>query len=83
MMPPTKIFNDRKSPSKQDLEACAYDIADKYEAGSPPEIKQIGWTAAWKCLMKDLRNCCPGFSEIEYGIALNKSFVYRDKKIDT
>ena len=66
-----------KDPREQDLERCAYELAEKYQAGQLPELKQTGLTAAWRYLIKDLRTCCPGFSEIEYGIALNQAFIDR------
>jgi hypothetical protein len=75
MMQPTELMQKPKIIDKQDLEICAHDIAEKYQNGSMPDLKQTGWTAAWKYLIKELRSCCPGFSDIEYGIALNQAFV--------
>ena len=64
-------------PREHELERCADDLAKKYRAGRLPELQETALTAAWKYLVRDLRTCCPGFSEIEYGIALNHAFIHR------
>ena len=73
-MQPTELMHISMMTGKRDLERCAQDIAEKYQTGALPELKQTGWTAAWRYLIKDLRTCCPGYPEIEYAIALNKAF---------
>ncbi|GAB6909077.1 hypothetical protein DESC_910033 [Desulfosarcina cetonica] len=56
------------------LDACALAVARRYQAGMLPVSPHSGWTSTWRYLLKDLRTNCPGFSEIEYGIALNQAF---------
>jgi hypothetical protein len=75
MIQSSEFINNNDKISKMNLEKCAYGMTEKYQSGGLPELKQIGWPVAWKYLLKDLRICCPGFSEIEYGIALNKAFI--------
>lgn len=55
-----------------DLESCAYAVADRYRSGSLPDIVDSTLTMAWKPLIRELRTACPGFTDLEYGIALTK-----------
>jgi hypothetical protein len=59
----------------QDLEKSACDIVEQYRAGLLPQLQTKGWTMVWKDLSRELRSRCPGFSELQYGIALNQGFV--------
>ncbi len=68
-------LSGRKLYAKPELEKCATGVAEKYRTGELSELKTIGWPVAWRYLLKDLRHCCPGFTEIEYGIALNQAFT--------
>jgi hypothetical protein len=67
---------------RQDLERCALNMAEKYQNGQNPKLKNLAWVFAWRRLIKDLKICCPGFIEIDYGIALSQAFeksnVYKD-----
>ena len=55
-----------------DLESCAYTVAHKYQSGSLPAIADDTLSLAWKPLIKELRTACPGFTDLEYGIALTQ-----------
>ena len=59
-----------------DLESCAYALADRYRSGSLPDIVDSTLTLAWKPLIRELRSACPGFTDLEYGIALNKVLAH-------
>jgi hypothetical protein len=61
--------------AKQDLEKSACDIVHQYRSGLIPKLQTKGWPMVWKDLSKELRSRCPGFSELQYGIALNQGFV--------
>lgn len=65
----------RRPSAKPNLEKCAFGVAEKYRTGELQELQELGWPVAWRYLLKDLRNDCPGFTEIEYGIALNQAFI--------
>lgn len=57
------------------LNQSAHAIVKQYQAGSLPDVNpHQGWPLIWKDLNKILRNLCPGFSDLEYGIALNMAF---------
>ena len=71
----SKLQDNPRAKTKQDLENCAFGIAERYQQGAFVELKGVGWQMTWIYLLKDLRACCSGFSEVEYGIALNQAFV--------
>ncbi|BBO81851.1 hypothetical protein DSCO28_24170 [Desulfosarcina ovata subsp. sediminis] len=71
---PSKIHAIDREKAKQDLENHALLIAEGYQNGTLVELQKVGWQMTWNYLLKALRTCCPGFSEIEYGIALNQAF---------
>lgn len=57
------------------LNQTAQTIVKQYRKGSLPNVDMHqGWTLIWRDLIKILRNKCPGFSALEYGIALNMGF---------
>lgn len=61
--------------NRDNLNRSAYAIVKLYQAGSLPDVNtHQGWPLMWKDLNKILRNRCPGFSDLEYGIALNMGF---------
>jgi hypothetical protein len=76
--------------SKKELEGYACHLADQYRAGLLlPEIQSKGWELVWKDLTRELRCRHPGFSALQYGIALNQGFVnleqharYRNKNAE-
>lgn len=74
MKEPSESYGGRE-PYGLDLKRCACDLVEAFKSGRLPELQQTGWTATWKYLMKDLRTACPGYSEVEYGIALNHALI--------
>ena len=64
-----------KAGGKRNLDTCAFGIAQQYRNGTLTAVTDGAWRMTWNHMLKDLRTCCPGFSEIEYGIALNQAFV--------
>jgi len=71
----TGTIKGPKMACNQGLEKSACDIVDQYRAGLLPQLQTQGWPMVWKDLFKVLRSRCPGFSELQYGIALNQGFV--------
>jgi hypothetical protein len=68
-------MNDPTMTTEKDLERYACHLAGQYQAGLLPEIQSNGWQMVWKDLTKVLRIRYPGFSPLQYGIALNQGFV--------
>jgi hypothetical protein len=68
-------MNDPTMTTEKDLERYACYLADQFRADLLPEVQSIGWQMVWKDLNKVLRRRCPGFSALQYGIALNQGFV--------
>jgi hypothetical protein len=60
--------------TEKDLLRSAYDVADRYRDGFWPEWGDKGWKDAWKFLIDELRRRCPGFTDQQYGQALNQGF---------
>lgn len=55
---------------KLDLDHCAYAVVGRYRQDRSNGVPGNGWTLTWKRLIRELRSDCPGFSDLEYGIAL-------------
>jgi hypothetical protein len=64
-----------KNAGRKALSACACTVAEKYRNGLQLHRQPTGLPLAWRGLLKELRSCCPGFTDIEYGIALNRAFT--------
>lgn len=62
-------------PDERNLDHCAYAIVDRFRQGRLTETAGIGWTLTWKTLIRVLRSDCPGFSDLQYGIALTNSLT--------
>ena len=60
--------------SLADLESRAYDVADAYRGGRLGHLARKDWADTWGNLVGELRSRCPGFSEAEYGNALEGGF---------
>jgi hypothetical protein len=71
-------MNNPKKITKQDLETYAHHIIEAYQAGALPESQDKTLKMAWRPLIRSLRSRYPGFSELEYGIALNLGFNDRE-----
>lgn len=66
---------EMKNAGRKELSACALTVAEKYTNGLQVHQQPTALSLAWRGLIKELRSCCPGFTEIEYGIALNRAFI--------
>lgn len=67
--------NDYKNVDVEALSACADTLAEQYRRHLRVNQQPAGLPVAWRGLLKNLQTVCPGFSEIEYGIALNRAFI--------
>ena len=61
--------------TEQDLLQCAYEVADQYKDGLWPEWRNKQWQETRKLLINVLRHRCPGFTDTQYGEALNRGFL--------
>ena len=61
--------------TEQDLLQCAHEVADQYRDGLWPEWRNKQWQEIWKLLINVLRHRCPGFTDTQYGEALNRGFL--------
>lgn len=68
-----------KNPGPRALSACASTVAENYRNEIQVHRQPTGLPLAWRGLLKDLRSRCPGFTEIQYGIALNQAFIGADE----
>ena len=59
----------------EELPDAAYAVADEYRSGVWPELKRMEWGQAWKFLAEELERRCPGFTDEEYDLALDRGFV--------
>jgi hypothetical protein len=64
-----------ESQGTQYLKAAAYDIADRYRIQHAMERSEGDWNAKWLEMIAVLRQRCPGFTDKEYGRALEEGFV--------
>ena len=54
------------------LENSAYNIADSFRSGLYEEIEDRSWDKKWKFMIEKLKEFAPGFTDAEYGKALNR-----------
>jgi len=59
---------------KRVLNDVGYDIADAYRAGLLTHLIGDRWKDTWEALIEVFKDRCPGFSDTEYGEALNRGF---------
>lgn len=71
MSPPT----DPMPGIRRELAACAHKVADEFRCGLSASEPPTGLPVAWRGMLRSLSACCPGYTEIEYGIALNRAFT--------
>jgi len=71
MQPPIEL----KNAGRNTLSACAYTVTENFLNGIQVHRQPTGLPMAWRGLIKELRSCCPGFTDIEYGIELNRAFI--------
>lgn len=64
-----------KHVNRNALSACACTVAENYLNRLQVHRQPTGLPLAWRGLLKELRSSCPGFTDIEYGIALNRAFI--------
>lgn len=53
----------------------AFDVADAYRAGLFSHLKGNDWHDTWLSLLTELKQRCPGFTDIEYQRALDRGFL--------
>ena len=58
-----------------DLDTVAYDVADEYREGRLASLGRGQWKETWRNLIEEVRRRCPGQSDAEYEIALNRGFT--------
>jgi hypothetical protein len=58
-----------------ELSDAAYSVADQYRSGRWPELEHLEWDYIWAFLLEELKKRCPGYSDKEYGMALDRGFV--------
>ena len=68
-----KMTIESNNSGPETLSDYADKVAFRYSNESLANSHRTGLPLAWRGMLKDLRKFCPGFSEIEYGIALNQA----------
>lgn len=58
-----------------ELSDAAYSVADRYRSGQWPNLRNKEWGLVWAFLLEELEKRCPGYSDKEYGVALDRGFV--------
>jgi hypothetical protein len=67
-------FMNQNPLGRQCLSDSACTVAATYLNQSWDHPQAAGLPLAWRGLLKELRFHCPGFTDLEYGIALNRAF---------